>query len=121
MLIEQIIEVQSRVPGLLVIHIPKSGYFHGKTKVFKGKSLSEWFNAKNVVESNVPWIPRPGQVTKFNPKMQDFKRVLNLTWSKKGICSIDFQISKILFFKVALKTCEVWSKWHLNGQFFPNS
>ena len=41
MLIEQIIEVQSRVPGLLVVHIPKSGYFHGKTKVFKGKSLSE--------------------------------------------------------------------------------
>ena len=23
-----------------------------------------------------------GQVTKFNPKMQDFKRVLDLTWSK---------------------------------------
>ena len=24
----------------------------------------------------------PGQVTKFNPKMKDFKRVLDLTWSK---------------------------------------
>ena len=31
---------------------------------------------------------------KFNPKMQDFKRVLDYTWSKGGIFSIDFQISK---------------------------
>ena len=29
MLIEQIIEVESRVPGLLVVHIPKTGYFQG--------------------------------------------------------------------------------------------
>ena len=41
MLIEQIIEIESRVPGLLVVRIPKSGYFHDKTKIFKGKSLSE--------------------------------------------------------------------------------
>ena len=27
-------------------------------------------------------FPDSGQVTKFNPKMQDFKRVLDLTWSK---------------------------------------
>ena len=27
-------------------------------------------------------FPDLGQVTKFNPKMQDFKRVLDLTWSK---------------------------------------
>ena len=82
MLIEQIIELESRVPGLLVVHILKTGYFHDKAKIFKGKSSSEWFNAKNVAENNVPWIPWPGQVTKFNPKMQDFKRVLDLTWSK---------------------------------------
>ena len=25
-----------------------------------------------------------GQVTKFNPKMQDLKRVLDLTWSKRS-------------------------------------
>ena len=43
-----------------------------------------------------------GQVTKFNLKMQSFKRVLDLTWSKGGICSIGFQISKTLFFQMAL-------------------
>ena len=82
MLIKQIIEVESRAPGLLVLHIFKTDYFHHKTKIFKVKSSSEWFNAENVAESNVPWFPWPGQVTKFNPKMQDFKRVLSLTWSK---------------------------------------
>ena len=51
MLIEQIIEVESRGSGLLVVHIPKTGYFHDKTKIFKGKSSR---NAKNVAESNVP-------------------------------------------------------------------
>ena len=53
MLTEQIIEVESRVPGLLVEHISKTGYFHDKTKIFKGKSLNERFNGKNVAESNV--------------------------------------------------------------------
>ena len=41
MLIEQIVEVESRVPGLLIAHIPKTGYFHDKTKIFKGKFSSE--------------------------------------------------------------------------------
>ena len=27
--------------------------------------------------------PDRGQVTKFNPKMLDFKRVLDMTWSKE--------------------------------------
>ena len=35
MLIEQIIEVESRVPGSLVVHIPKTGYFHDKKKSSK--------------------------------------------------------------------------------------
>ena len=38
MLIKQIIEVESRVPGLLVVYISKTGYFRDKTKIFKGKS-----------------------------------------------------------------------------------
>ena len=79
MFIEQIIEVESRVPGLLVVHIPKTGYFHDQTKIFQGKSSSESFNAKNVAKSNVPWFPWQSQVTKLNPKMQDFKGVLDLT------------------------------------------
>ena len=41
MLIEQIIEVESRVPGLLVVHIPKTGYFQCKTKIFQSKFSSE--------------------------------------------------------------------------------
>ena len=53
MLIEQIIEFESRVPGPLVVYIPKTGYFHYKTKIVKGKSLNALFNAKNVAESNV--------------------------------------------------------------------
>ena len=41
MFVEQIIKVESSVPGLLVVHIPKTGYFHDYTKIFKGKSSSE--------------------------------------------------------------------------------
>ena len=41
MLIEQIIEFESSVPGLLVVHIFKTDYFHNKTKIFKGKSSNE--------------------------------------------------------------------------------
>ena len=53
MLIEQIIDVESRVPGLLVVHIPNTDYFHDKTKIFNDKSSSALFHAKNVAESNV--------------------------------------------------------------------
>ena len=55
MLIEQIIEFELRMPGRT--YIPKTGYFHDKTKIFKGKSPSALFNAKNVAESNAPGFP----------------------------------------------------------------
>ena len=32
MFIEQIIEVESRMPGLLIVHIPKTGYSRAKQK-----------------------------------------------------------------------------------------
>ena len=35
------------------IYIPKTVYFHDKTKIFKDKSSSALFNAKNVAESNL--------------------------------------------------------------------
>ena len=38
----------------MVVHVPETGYFHDKTKIFKGKSSSEGFYATNVAESNVP-------------------------------------------------------------------
>ena len=34
------------------------------------------------------------------------------------IFSIGFQILKMQFFQIALKTCETWSKWHYNSFFF---
>ena len=38
-------------------------------------------------------------------------KILNVFWTslevKRGICRIGFQISKILFFQMALKTCEM--------------
>ena len=55
MLIEQIIEFWFEgawAPGRT--YIPKTGYFHDETKIFKSKSLSALFNAKNIAESNVP-------------------------------------------------------------------
>ena len=91
-------------------HIFLKLIFSWQNKIFKGKSSSEWFYAKNVAESNVPWFSWPGQVTRFNPK------ILNVFWTwlevKEGICSIGFQISKFYFFQMALKTCEMWFKWH---------
>ena len=77
MLIEQIIEVESRVPGLLVVHIPKTSYFHDKTKILKSKSSSEWFNPKNVTERNVPWFPWPSQSQNLTPKC----KILNVFWT----------------------------------------
>ena len=57
MLIEQIVEFESSVPGPLVVHIfLQLVIFNDKTKIFKGKSSSALFNAKNVAESNVPWF-----------------------------------------------------------------
>ena len=53
MFIEQIFELESMVPEPLVVHIfLKLVIF--MTKIFKGKSSSALFNAKNVAESNVP-------------------------------------------------------------------
>ena len=54
MLIEQIIiELESRMSGPLVVHkFLKLVIF--MTKIFKGKSSSALFNAKNVAESSVP-------------------------------------------------------------------
>ena len=54
MLIEQIIEFESSACAPGRAYFPKSGYFHDKTKIFKGKSSSTLFHAKNIVESNVP-------------------------------------------------------------------
>ena len=80
MLIEQIIEFESRVPGLLVVHIfQKLVISMTKQKSTKQKSSNALFHAKNVAESKYLNFLDLGQVTKLNPKMQDFKRVLDFT------------------------------------------
>ena len=74
MLIEQIIEFESRVPGPLGrTYLPKTSYFHDKTKIFKDRSSSALFNAKMLQKAIYL------DFTKFYPKMQDFKRILDLT------------------------------------------
>ena len=79
MLIEQITEVESRVPGLLIVRIPKTGYFHDKKKFSKTNLRVHYFMLKMLQKAMYHDFPDLGQVTKFNPKMQDFKRVLDLT------------------------------------------
>ena len=70
MLIEQIIEVESTVPWLLVVHIPKNSKTNLRVHYLMLKMLQKAMYLD---------FPDLGQVTKFNPKMQDFKRVLDLT------------------------------------------
>ena len=80
MLIEQIIEFELKGAWApCCTYILKTGYFHDKTTIFKGKSSSALFHAKNVAESKYLNFLDLGQVTKLNPKMQDFRRVLDFT------------------------------------------
>ena len=80
MLIEQIIEFESRVPGPLVVHIfLKMVIFMTKQKSSKANLRVHYLMLKMVQKTMYLDFPDLGQVTKFNPKMQDFKRVLDLT------------------------------------------
>ena len=80
MLIEQIIEFESRVPGPLVIHIfLKLVIFMTKQKSSKANLCVHYLMLKMWHKAMCLDFPDLGQVTKFNPKMQEFKRVLDLT------------------------------------------
>ena len=82
MLIEQIIEFESRVPGTLVVHRPiflKLIIFMTKQKSFKANLRVHYLMLKMLQKAMYLDFPDLGQVTKFNPKIQDFKRVLDLT------------------------------------------
>ena len=75
MLIEQIIiEFESRVRGPLVVHI-----FKTKQKSFKANLREHYLMLKMLQKAMYLDFTDLDQVTKFNPKMQDFKRVLDLT------------------------------------------
>ena len=80
MLIEQIIEFESRVPGSLVIHIfLKLFIFLTKQKSSTTNLRVNYLMLKMLQKAMYLDFPDLGQVTKFNPKTQDFKRVLDLT------------------------------------------
>ena len=80
MLIEQITEFESRVPGPLVTHIfLKLVNFMTKQKSSKA-NLRVHYSMLNMLQKAMYLdYPDLGQDSKFNPKMQDFKRVLDLT------------------------------------------
>ena len=80
MLIEQIIEFESRVPGPLVVHtFLKVVIFMTKQKSSKANLRVHYLMLKMLQKAMYLDFPDLGQVTKFNPKMQDLKRVLDLT------------------------------------------
>ena len=79
MLIEQIIEFESRMPGPLVAHIfLKLVIFMTKQKSSKANLRVHYLQLKTLQKPMYLDFPDLGQVSKFNPKMQDFKRVLDL-------------------------------------------
>ena len=80
MLIEQIIEFESRVPGPLVVYIfLKLVIFMTKQKSSKANLRAHYLMLKMWHKAMYFDFPDLGQVTKFNPKMQNSKRVLDLT------------------------------------------
>ena len=80
MLIEQIIEFESRVPGPLVVRIfLKLVIFMTKQKSSKANIQVHYLMLKMLQKAMYLDFPDLGQVTKLNPKMQNFKCVLDLT------------------------------------------
>ena len=88
MLIEQIIEF-FRVQGYLCyfkfrLRGPEptgstctlaTGHFYDKTKISKKFLRLDYYLLQNIAGNDVLYFPLLGQITKFNPQMQDFKRV----------------------------------------------
>ena len=78
--IEQIIEFESKVPGPLVIHIfLKLVILMTKQKSSKANLQVHYLILKMLQKAMYLDFPDLGQATKFNPKMQDFNCVLDLT------------------------------------------
>ena len=77
MLIEQIIEFESMVPGRYIFL--KLVIFMTKQKSSKANLRVHYLILKMLQKAMYFDFLDFGQVTKLNPKMQDFKRVLDLT------------------------------------------
>ena len=83
MLIEQIMEFELRLRGPVPVHTRiflKLAIFMTKPQ---GKSWGKLFNAKMLQKAICLVSSDLGQVTKFNPKVQDVKLVLDLTGNKE--------------------------------------
>ena len=84
MLIEQTIELQSRPRGPRPpgrTNTPITGYFHDKTKISKENLRVDYYLLLNVARNNSPYFSLPGPnhlQLKFNTRMQDVKRILDL-------------------------------------------
>ena len=78
MLIKQIIEL--RGPGPLAICIPITGCFHDKTTISKENIRLDCYLLLKYCRKQCTLLPPTWakSLTKFNLKMQDFKRVLDL-------------------------------------------
>ena len=80
MLIEQIIEFELRMPKPLVIHIfLKLVIFMAKQKSSKANLRVHYLVLKMWHKAMYLDFPALAQVIKFKSKMQNFKRVLDLT------------------------------------------
>ena len=108
MLIEQIIQFESRVPRPLVVHIfLKLAISMTKQKSSKANLRVHYLMLKMLQKAStlisLTWAKSQNLIPKC--------KILNVFWTShkvKGvICSPGFQTSKILLFQMALKTCKM--------------
>ena len=77
MLIEQIIEVELRVLGFLDVHIPTTGYFHDKTKIFKANLRVNDLMQKMLQKEM--YLDSPDQAK--SPNLTSKYVILNVFWT----------------------------------------
>ena len=77
MLIEQVIEVESRVPGLLDVHIPKTGYFMTKQKSSKANLRVNNLMLKMLQKAMYLGSPDQAKSQNLTPKC----KILNVLWT----------------------------------------
>ena len=86
MLIEQIIDFELKGPGPPGrTCTPTTGYFHEKTKISKENLRVDHYLQLKYCRRQCTLLPhtRAKSLTKFNAKMQDFKRVLDFNRKEK--------------------------------------
>ena len=81
-LLNKLLNLNQGCMGPCRTYIPKTGYFHDKQKSSKANLRVRYFMLKMLQKAMYLDFRSLGQVTNINPKMQNFKRVLDLTWSK---------------------------------------